>query len=294
MLTDTRAMRVTPMRGPFGATVSGVDVARPLDDDATAQALLRALYEHRILVVEDQRLTDEQYLRFGKVWGPPLLFFQPKDRHDGFPELIRIRNSPKTPPARRDGAMHWHCDSSYEAEPAYVTMLYAVEAPDGGNETMFADLVSAYDALPAATKERIDSLRVTHDPRGGKVHLPEEKRGEGSDIDLPMVDHPLVMRHPVIGRKALYGISGTACGIVGWPEREGIDLLIGLKQHTLQPRFRQSATAAVGCILVWDNFSVMHSATRTEYSNEDGKRRLLHRISTRGAPPLLAGARADA
>ena len=218
-----------------------------------------------------------------------MLFFRPDGRHGQLPELIKIRNSPATPPNKRDGAMHWHSDSSYEAEPASVTMLYAVEAPTSGNETLFVDMVGAYEALPEPTKARIDPLQVVHDPRGGKVNLPGEKRGEGYDTPLPVVAHPLVSRHPVTGRKALYGISGTAAGIVGWDEQAGIDLLVELKKHALASRFRQAARAEVGSILVWDNYSVMHSATPTEYSDEDGKRRLLYRISTRGLPPLYAG-----
>jgi taurine dioxygenase len=281
---------MSPMVGPFGATVSGADLSLPLDE-ATSRELIDALFEHRILLVPDQRLSEREYLRFGRLWGPPLLFFRPEGRHGDLPELIKIRNSPATPPQQRDGAMHWHSDSSYEAEPASVTMLYALESPSSGNETLFADMVAAYEALPEETRAQIDSLEVIHDPRGGRVSLSGEKRGKASDDGgLPVVRHPLVSRHPVVGRKALFGISGTACGIVGWDEQSGIDLLIELKKHALQPQFRQGARAAAGSVLIWDNYSVMHSATPTEYSNEEGKRRLLYRISTRGLPPLYGRA----
>jgi taurine dioxygenase len=111
-------------------------------------------------------------------------------------------------------------------------------------------------------------------------------RGSGSTEPLPVVSHPLVMRHPVTGRKALFGISGTACGIAGWEEPRAIELLLELKRHALQDRFRQRARVAEGTVLLWDNFSVMHCATRTEYSDEPGHRRLLHRISTKGLPPV--------
>ena len=292
MAAGGQTPRISPMDGSFGATVSGIDASLPLDETIT-RVLIGALFEHRILVVPGQRLTEREYLRFGRLWGRPLLFFRPEGRHDDLPELIKIRNSPTTPPQLRDGAMHWHSDSSYEAEPASVTMLFALEAPASGGETLFADMVAAYDALPEETKARIDSLRVIHDPRGGKVSLPGEKRGKSSETGLPVVEHALVPRHPVLGRKALFGISGTACGIVGWGEQAGIDLLIGLKKHALQPQFRQEARAAAGSILIWDNYSVMHSASPTEYSNEDGKRRLLYRISTRGLPPLYGGSAGD-
>jgi taurine dioxygenase len=148
--------------------------------------------------------------------------------------------------------------------------------------------VAAYEALDADTKEWITGLRVVHDPRGGSVPLlPEETRGDSSSSELPVVDHPLVMHHPVTGRPALFGFSGTASGIVGWSDKAAVDLLLQLKQHVLDERFRQVARADEGSILVWDNYSVVHCATATTYGAADGERRLLHRISTRGLPPAI-------
>ena len=157
---------VTAMDGPFGAFIDDVDLAADVDAD-----VIDALYEHHILVIRGQRLSHAAYARFGARWGEPILFFNPRDRHAEFPELIKIDNSPATPEPMRDGAMHWHQDSSYEAVPASVTMLYAIEAPADGNDTLFADLVAAYDALPEEMRERIDGLEVRHSPAGGKVAL---------------------------------------------------------------------------------------------------------------------------
>ena len=282
---------VTAMPGPFGAFIDDVDLADDLEP-----GVMGALYDHRILVIRGQRLSHAAFVRFGARWGEPILFFNPGDRHAEFPELIKIDNSPATPEAMRDGAMHWHQDSSYEAVPASVTMLYAIEAPADGNDTLFADLVAAYDALPEALHGRIDGLMVRHSPAGGKVTLDGEKRGGGSGAGrgLPDVTHPLVPRHPVTGRRALYGISGTAAGIVGMDEGDAIDLLLHLKHHALQPAFRQRARAEVGSVLIWDNFAVMHCATPTRYSDAPGERRLLYRISTRGVPSPPRQDRGDA
>jgi taurine dioxygenase len=278
------ALQIRRLPGLFGAVVENIDAAATFDDETT-RLLVDALFEHHILLLENQQLTEADYARFGRLWGDPLLFFVPQHRHGDYPEIIKIRNSPATAPESRDGAMHWHSDSSYEAVPASVTMLYGIEAPDTGNETLFADMAAAYDALPEATKLAIESLEVIHDPKGGRVNLPGEKRGSGSTQPLPIVSHPLVMRHPVTGRKALFGISGTACGINGWEDARAIDLLLGLKRHALQPQFQQRARVGQGAILIWDNFAVIHCATRTEYSDEAGRRRLLHRISTKRLPP---------
>jgi alpha-ketoglutarate-dependent taurine dioxygenase len=274
------------MPGPFGAFVDGLDLSQDPGSE-TMQELVDRLYRHRILLLRDQHPDPAEYARFGRKWGDPIEFFVPGARDRTYPELIRISNSPRTPEVARDGAMHWHADSSYEAVPAAVTMLLAEEAPLVGNETLFADCTAAYEALAPDIKDRIGDLQVVHDPNGGKVALDEEVRGGGHHYELPVVTHPLVMAHPGTWVMTLYGFSGTAAGIVGMGEHEGVDLLMEIKRHVLQPRFRQHAQAEAGTILMWDNYAVIHSATPTEYSDEDGKRRLLYRISTRGLPAVL-------
>jgi taurine dioxygenase len=269
------------MQGPFGAFVDDFDIA--LLDEA-ADELATALYEHKVLVVRDQHLDDENYARFGRTFGEPIMFFAADHRDRENPEIIWVTNSARTPAALRDGARHWHSDSSYEAVPAFITMLYALEVPASGNDTLFADTAAAYEALSTEVKARIDDLRVIHDPRGGRVPLLEgEVRGDSTSSTLPVVEHPLVIRHPVTGRRALFGFSGTAIGIVDWEDDEALTLLLSLKEHAVQERFRQHARAESDSILIWDNFSVVHSATPTSYSDEPGHRRRLKRISTRHA-----------
>ena len=283
-------MKLEKMQGAFGAIVDGIDLRRPLTEVETRQ-LVEGLYENHILVVRGQEgLESSDYLRFGQLWGEPIKFFRPDHRNQAFPELIIIHNSPDTPEPQRDGAMQWHADSSYELVPASVTMLLAIEAPRVGNETLFVDMAAAWDALPTDMKARIEHLQVLHQVSGGrneKTFLPGEKRGRNaSPHTWRDVIQPLVLAHPATGRKALYAISGSSFGIVGMDEDKAIQLLIELKKHATQPQFVQRARAEPGSIVIWDNFAVMHSATPTEYSNEDGKRRLLHRISTRGLPPV--------
>jgi taurine dioxygenase len=274
------------MPGSLGAFVDGVDLSHDLGSE-TMRELVEGLYRYRVLLFRDQHPSPAEYARFGWNWGDPIEFFVAGARDRNHPELIRIRNSPRTPEVARDGAMHWHTDSSYEAVPASVTMLLAEEAPLVGNDTLFADCTAAYETLASDIKDRIRDLQVIHDPNGGNVAFEEEKRGTGQHDELPLVTHPLVVSHPGTGVMTLYGFSGTAAGIVGMGKLEAIDLLVEIKRHALQPRFRQSAEADAGTILMWDNYAVIHSATPTEYSDEDGKRRLLYRISTRGLPAVL-------
>ncbi|MER6067851.1 TauD/TfdA dioxygenase family protein [Streptomyces sp. NPDC001852] len=282
-------MEITRTSGPLGATVDGFDLTSPSRPELNR--LADALYEHRVLTLRDPGgTTPEQFARFGHEWGDPIMpATVSRHRHPQFQEIIRMTNSPATPPESRDGAMHWHSDSIYEATPASVTILYGVEVPRVGNETLFADCVAAYDALSGDMKRCIDSLRVQHDPDGaGKVDFEGEVHGAGSTKPGPVVTHPLALRHPVTGRISLFAFSSTAVGIVGWEEKEAIDLLIELKRHVLRDEFRYAARAEEGAILMWDNYSVIHSATRTVYSDAPGERRVIHRISTKGIPSACA------
>jgi taurine dioxygenase len=291
-------LSVKPL-GSFGAEITGADLSAPLDA-AAMKEIVDVVVANRVAVFRSQRLDKASYDRFGRLWGDPIDFFFTPDLDPAYPALIRISNSPDLDPGRRDGAAFWHTDGSYEYYPASFTMLFAVEAPDTGGETRFADLAGAYDALPAETKARIDGLVVRHKLVGGK-------RGEGEtpiklDADDPSRDggirarkratetpeHPLVLTHPITGRKSLYAVSGSPIGIVGMAEDEALELLDALKRHALQPQFRIDVKACAGDVLIWDNLATMHAATPIEYSAEDGKRRVLLRISTNGLPPVYA------
>ncbi|MEJ0045213.1 MAG: TauD/TfdA family dioxygenase [Rhodospirillales bacterium] len=278
-------MQVKSLSGPFGAEVSGLDLAADMSDDLMCD-LIGLLHEHQILVIGGQRLSNSDYVRFGYFWGKPLTFTLKSHTHDDYPEIIRIANSASTPERYRDGAMHWHSDSTYEDVPASVTMLYGVESPNTGGATRIASTALAYDALPEATKQRIDGLIGLH-CLGGSPSLPGE--------NIPFVPeetarhgikkHNLVMRHPVTGRKALFP-SGTAFGAEGLERDEGRALIAELREHITQPAFVTSYKVRQDDIFLWDNYQTLHTATPIEYSDEEGKRRLLYRISTKGIPDL--------
>lgn len=281
------AMRVLPLDGPFGVAVEGIDLARDADE-TMLRTLIGLLHANGVLVIRGQRLSDAEYARFGRAWGTPLTFFIQDHRRNDFPEMIRISNAASTPMNMRDGAVHWHSDSSYEEVPASVTMLLGAEIPEQGGETLFAGTALAYAALSDETKARIERRFALHRLGGapwveGEV-IPASDRPQR---DLPVVRHPLVMPHPATGKLALF-LSGTAFAIDGMDEEEARALIVELRRHVVRPEFRLTYKIGVGELLLWDNFSTVHSATEIEYSDEDGRRRLLYRISTKGMPALLA------
>jgi len=283
--------KVAPLGAKLGALVTGLDLATD-SSESVLRALIDLLHDRGVVVIQNQRLNDAEYVRFGQAWGRPLEFFIADHRGQEFPELIRINNDPATPEAMRDGAVHWHSDSSYEEEPAAVTMLYGKEAPKEGGVTRFANTAAAYEALPNAMKAQIEDLVAVHGlgkaPWINGETQPDPNRPAP---ELPDQRHPLVMRHPVTGRKAIF-TSGTAYGIDGMPQKEATRLIRLLRRHVVKPEFRARYKVMPGDIVLWDNFSTVHCAEPIEYSNEPGKRRLLYRISTKGIPALCAAAQA--
>jgi taurine dioxygenase len=285
--------------GSFGAEITDIDLSVVLDS-AAMKSIVDVVAQHHVAVFRSQHLDKAAYERFGRLWGNPIDFFFTPDIDPEYPALIRISNSPDLDPGRRDGAAFWHTDGSYEYIPASFTMLLAVEAPETGGETRFADLAGAYDALPEATKARIDGLIVKHMLVGGargedetpvKLDADDKNRDGGIRAKkraTEQPEHPLVLKHPLTGRKALYAISGSPIGIIGMPDDEALALLSELKRFALQPQFRIDVKAQTGDVLIWDNLATVHAATPIEYSAEDGKRRVLLRISTNGLPPMYS------
>ena len=136
-------------------------------------------------------------------------------------------------------------------------------------------------------QQKIEGLVVEHGVGDRRLLLEGEDRGQNDSADArPAVRHPLVMTHPVTGETAISTPSGSARGIVGMDDEEGIALLIAVKRHMIQPQFCTSAAARSNTVVIWDNYAVMHSATPTKYSDADGERRMIYRISTRDIPVL--------
>jgi taurine dioxygenase len=271
----------------IGSIVTGLDLAQDMSEP-TMRRLLALLFDRGVIVIPNQTIDDAAYVRFAGFFGTPLDFFISEHRNAAFPAIIRINNDPATPASMRDGAVHWHSDSSYEVVPGAVTMLFGKEAPDRGGETHFASTSAAYEALPEETKSRIDGLTARHE-LGRAPWIDGETRPDPNrpqrHTDAP--SHPLVMIHPVTGRKGIF-TSGTAYAIAGMDDAEATDLIRELREHIVKPAHRVSYKILPGDIVLWDNFGTVHCATPIEYSSEDGKRRLLHRISTKGVPGLCS------
>jgi taurine dioxygenase len=272
-ITATR-LEIRKLHPTIGAEVVGIDLRRPIDP-ATAAALRQAWYDHGVLLIRGQTLTDEQQVAYAEVFGPPMLA-HPTRRLDGRPQSImlisNIRESGKPIGALPDGEMFFHSDLCYIEHPVVGTMLYAVEVPRVGGNTLFADQYAAYETLPAALKAKIDPLKATNRYEiGYDVTI---RRGRASP-DAPAWTHPMVRIHPKTGRKALYVNRLMTHDIEGMAQDEADALLEQLYDHQEQKRFVYEHVWRPGDIVLWDNRCTLHA--RTDFSPSE--RRLLRRIT---------------
>jgi taurine dioxygenase len=256
----------------MGAEVEGLDLAQPLSD-AVFDEVRDALHRHHVLAIRRQDLKPKTFLEFASRFGSPEPHLLDQYHHPQFPDILMLSNVVRggKPVGLADGGTYWHSDYSYLDIPARATVLYSIEVPKAGGDTLFADQEQAYEDLPETMKKRIDGL-VTLNVYGNRDDLdlksrtsaPPPTQEQKDKRGAHLIRHPLVRRHPYSGRKALYAVSGTSFAIEGMPEEEGIGLLRELAAHSTQPKYQYRMHYGIGDVVIWDNASVLHSATLTD------------------------------
>lgn len=256
----------------MGAEVEGIDLAQPLSD-AEFDEVRDALHHHHVLAIRRQDFKPETFLDFAKRFGPPEPHVLDQYHYAAHPDILVLSNVVRDgkPTGLADGGTYWHSDYSYLEIPARATLLYSIEVPKVGGDTLFADQEQAYEDLPDAMKKRIEG-RVTLNVYGNRDDLdlqsrtsaPPPTQEQKDKRGAHLIRHPLVRRHPYSGRKALYSVSGTSFAIEGMPDDEGLALLRELAAHSTQPKYQYRMRYGVGDVVIWDNASVLHSATLTD------------------------------
>ena len=275
----------------FGLETTGADLAQPLSDAAFAE-IEQAFFAGQVLVFRDQRLRPEEFVAFARRFGPPEPHVIDQFHHPDDPNILILSNVvvDDVPQGLTDAGTYFHTDYSYLAVPARATTLYSIEVPSKGGDTLFANQYAAYDDLPDAMKRRIEPLAGIHH-YGNRNDQDEASRTVASVLTdeqkakMPLITHPIVRAHPVTGRSALYAVSGSSFGIVGMPEDEAKSLLDELAAHATQDKYRYSLAYGVGDVVIWDNASLLHSATLVDPDDP----RTLWRITIK-EPTLAAGA----
>jgi taurine dioxygenase len=275
-------MEFSKLSDSFGVEVRGVDLAS-LDGNAFEE-IKGAFYKHQVLVARGQKLTPTQFLQFARRIGPPEPHVIDQFHHPEHADILILSNVEKDgkPTGLADAGTYFHTDYSYLEVPARATMLYSIQVPKKGGDTLFANQQAAYDELPADMKVRIQDLVALHH-YGNRDDLDKRSRTvasvltEEQESKVPWVKHRVARPHPVTGKMALYSVSGSSFGIEGMPENDAVALLDELKNHSTQQKYRLRLKYGVGDVVIWDNASLLHSATLTD----PGDPRTLWRITVK-------------
>jgi len=268
-------LQVKPCAG-VGAEVLGIDLAGNVSD-ASFKKIRKAYSDHGVIFFRDQEITPGQHIEFAERWGDIVVnrFFTPVDK---FPRIAEVRKSPKD--SENIGG-EWHTDHSYDIEPAMGSILVARELPEQGGDTLFANMYAAYDALSIGLKKTLNSLNAVHSSRHvfGQAGTYKDS-GKMKNATKATQDsiHPVVIKHPLSKRKALYINPGFTRHFEGWTMRESAPLLEQLYAHAARPEFTCRFNWRPGSIAFWDNRATWHYAL----NDYQGSSRLMHRITVAG------------
>ncbi len=276
---------IRSLGGALGAEIAGVDFGAP-NRTALYAAIQAALTRHQVLVLHDLNLTEPQQVDLSHHFGDIQIHVlnQYHGAHPGIFMITNLDDDGEPIGEHPDpGAMIWHTDGSWARIPGYVTMLYALEIPERGGDTNFANMQAAYEALDETTKRDIETMRVVHDLNdsrqrsGAPVQMTKEQRDAA-----PPVEKPLVRVHPLSGRKSLY-LGEHGCTVVGMPEDEGRDFVTKLNAHASSAEFVYTHKWRPCDLVMWDNRSTMHQATAFDTARD---RRVLRRTTVQEKGPI--------
>lgn len=264
--------RLTPT---IGAEISGVDLSRDLTN-RQFQEIHDALMEHCVIFFRDQKLTVEQHKAFGARFGKLHVHPNAPKLVPEHPEILVIKADENS---KHVAGEEWHSDVSCDPEPPMGSLLYMHEAAaNGGGDTLFASAYAAYDKLSEPMKAFLGGLTAIHD--SWKAHS-NRKPGQGSDMQFPRAEHPVVRTHPVTGRKLLFVNRGFTTHIPQLKRPESDALLEMLFRHVETPEFQCRFKWSSNALAFWDNRSAQHHAMFDYWPH----RRYAHRVTVCGDKP---------
>ena len=277
MTFDT--IQTIPVSPALGAEIGGVDLSRSLGDDVIAE-IRQAWLEYRVVFFRDQDITPQQHLAFARRFGDLVTYPMVKGLDD-YPEIAPVI---KLEHQTVNFGGIWHSDTTYLPQPPMGAILVARELPPKGGDTLFANMVMAYEALPEAMKERLSGLIAINS--SAKDHVAksrEDRQKDMDDVPEPLsAEHPAVRTHPETGLKSLYVNRGHTVGFKGMAEDESAPLLEKLFEHQTRGEFTCRFQWRPGSIAFWDNRSAQHNPINDYH----GHKRVMHRITLAGDVPV--------
>ncbi len=281
---NTAPLDVTELKPGFGAEIRGLDLASA--SDAARESVVAAFQRHGAILLRDQAMSPDALMQFIQAFGEPEGHTLKEFTLPGYPKIYILSNRKVdgVPIGAHNDGVGWHTDYSYRAEPVMSTMLYAVEVPPEGSDTLLADGCAAWNALTAERQGALAELKLHHSYQHfmatreyGARELPEELRRANPDVI-----HPLVRTHPADGRKALWPSTGTVIEVVGMPNPQGLELIDELVAFMTQDRFVFRHKWRVGDLLMWDNRCTLHTGTLYDDTRYF---RTMHRLWVKGDRP---------
>jgi len=276
------AVHIRALNPVIGAEIHGVDLSVPLGDKAFAQ-IRQALLDHKVIFFRDQELDPEAQVRLAQQWGemePPHPFFP---KIEEFPNVAVLENDAERPPE----VNVWHTDVTWRDKPPMGSVLYAVDVPDCGGDTLWADMEAVYEDLSPALKEMLEGLRAVHDigifsNAGNYDNAQDAEQMNAIRKAYPPQSHPIVRVHPETGRKSLFVNATFTTHIEGMNLDEGRALLELLYKKVLVPEVQVRFPWTKGAVAIWDNRCTQHYAAADYYPNH----RRMHRVTLVGDRPV--------
>lgn len=255
---------IVPLTGALGCEIFGVDLANL--DEASFAKIHAAFLRYSAIMFHDQNLTQEQFAEFGRRFGA--LEDEPFLPHKGdVPGVFYLKGAPQNASRLSTQNLGWHADHTYQKNPSLGAMLYAIDVPAAGGDTLFASNYLAYEGLSPAMKDFLADKIGIHDVLqyglNSGHHSTATMKGlgmlTGMRSKFPQMEHPLVCTHPETGRKMLYLNQAWTVAIKDLHKEESEAILGMLKAHALKDIYRCRFRYRNGSLMLWDNRAVQHS-----------------------------------
>ncbi len=277
-MTEFTKFRAQPMTPAIGAELLDVDLRE--FDDALIEQVRAALLKYRVVFFRDQHLTQEQHIAFASQFGGLEIHpATPKDQPN--PEVLRIAHGPNS----RGSENMWHSDVTWREAPSLGSILRAIELPQVGGDTLFSNMVMAYDRLSDELKEKIENLSAQHDIARVFAKRLGKKAEELHDKFPPMV-HPVVRTHPETKERLIYVNGAFTDHIVDMDPHESEQLLDTLYKTAWNPELQCRFRWEVGSMAFWDNRACQHFAASDYYPDV----RVMERVTIAGDRPYFDAA----
>ncbi|HJM15122.1 MAG TPA: TauD/TfdA family dioxygenase [SAR86 cluster bacterium] len=255
--------------GPVGAVITGIDLK--VSEEISINEIKEAFLKYSVLIFKNQKLDPADLRNVSLIWGEPLIHPVFKGI-ENYPEIIQIQNLGE----KYHTNAHWHSDVTFEEEPPDATLLYSLEIPDEGGDTLFADQYLAYEELPEVLKEELKETVAIHSNLGVLMLA-------GGDINnLSEVEHPVFRNHPETRKKSLFVTEAFVKELKEADPKYSEETLSRLYKHSSKNDYVYRHKWTKGDLVVWDNRCVLHYAEHG-YGN---KKRTMHRITTSGSKPF--------